>query len=437
MIHRQNLQLADLIVRLQQPDAPSGTAGLIAQAEAHLDELNSRLEIRRVELEREGHFTIGDIQHLGRAWVLPHPERTLPELAPMTYSPDIERIAVNLAIRHEQERGCVVQSVELENRGFDLISRRPHPIDAASFTEVRFIEVKGRSGVGNVLLSNNEYHMARRLGEEYWLYVVYDCANEPQLHAIQNPARLGWQPLGQVAHFQIDAQAVIAEAERQRAPRGAVQQAFQEYWQSRLAELGQYNILVEGLTDKRYLELAAERYRQAHGVDLLEGGAVRVLAGRGTKRMGPDFGVLQSLESQGIRFVAILDGDEAGAMAAEAMSRFGAQKNRHFFQLARDDFKDRAGKSWDVEIEDMLPQALVEAFVRQHPEAVEERFQRGDVVKVVINGKPLEKNGQTYDFKILLTEYACQHATLEDLQPLVALLIQAHTCMGLGQARSV
>ena len=74
--------------------------------------------------------------------------------------------------------------------------------------------------------------------------------------------------------------------------------------------------------------------------------------------MGPDFGVLQSLESQGIRFVVILDGDDAGAMAAEAMSRFGAQKNRHFFLLARADYKDKGGKSWDVEIEDMLLRQL-------------------------------------------------------------------------------
>ncbi|MFC2037219.1 protein NO VEIN domain-containing protein [Chloroflexota bacterium] len=431
LIHRQNLQLADLVMRQQQPGAPSGLAGLIAQTEGHLDELNNRLETRRAELERESHFTIGDIQRLGRAWVLPHPERRSPEMAPMTYSPDIERIAIEVAMRHEKERACVVQSVELENRGFDLISRRPHPHDAASFTEVRFIEVKGRAGVGAVLLSRNEYLMAQRLGDEYWLYVVYNCSAEPDLHTIQNPAQLGWQPLGQVAHYQLGAQAIVAEAERQKAPRGAAEQAFQEYWESRLAELGQYNILVEGLTDKLYLELAAECYREAHGVDLLEGGVVRVLAGRGTKRMGPDFGVLQALESQGIRFVVILDGDDAGAMAAEAMSRFGAQKNRHFFQLTRGDFRDKGGKSWDVEIEDLLPQALVEGFVRQHPDAVEERFQRRDVVKHVIVGKPMQRAGKTYDYKMMLVEYAIRNAGLDDLLPLAELLKKARKCMAL------
>ena len=431
LIHRQNLQLADLVMRQQQPGAPSGLAGNVAQAETHLDELNNRLETRRAELARERHFTIGDIQRLGRAWVLPHPERESPEMATLTRDADIERIAIEFVTRHEEERGCVVESVEVENRGFGLISRRPHPHDPQTSVETRFIEVKGRAGVGEVLLSKNEHLIAQRLQRDYWLYVVFNCAAEPELHIIRNPARLGWEPLGQVSHFHMSPQPLIAEAERQSHRDEAVGQAFYEHWESRLADLGQYNILVEGLTDKLYLELAAERYQDAHGVDLLEGGAVRVVAGRGTKRMGPEFGVLQSLEPRGIRFVIILDGDDAGRLAAEAMRRFGAQKNRHFFQLEHRDFKDKGGKSWDVEIEDMLPQSLVEGFVRQHPEAVEERLQRREVVKFVINGKPVEQDGQTYDYKVMLTEYVRQHATLEDLSGFVELLQKARKCMGI------
>lgn len=73
--------------------------------------------------------------------------------------------------------------------------------------------------------------------------------------------------------------------------------------------------------------------------------------------------------------------------AAEAMHRFGAQKNRYFFQLERPDYKDKSGKSWDVEIEDLLPWPLLAAFIAQYPEAVEERFARGGVQKVVILGR--------------------------------------------------
>jgi len=137
------------------------------------------------------------------------------------------------------------------------------------------------------------------------------------------------------------------------------------------------------------------------------------------------------LEPRGIRFVIILDGDDAGRLAAEAMRRFGAQKNRHFFQLERRDFKDKGGKSWDVEIEDMLPRSLVEGFVRQHPEAVEERLQRREVVKFVINGKPVEKGGQTHDYKVMLAEHVRRQATLDDLIPLAELLKKARKCMHL------
>ena len=35
-----------------------------------------------------------------------------------------------------------VESVESDNRGFDLISRKPHPNDPKTFTDVRFIEVR-------------------------------------------------------------------------------------------------------------------------------------------------------------------------------------------------------------------------------------------------------------------------------------------------------
>jgi hypothetical protein len=153
------------------------------------------------ERHRKLHLAIGD----GRAEVLPHPERTSPQLAPMISDPEIERIAVAEAIKYEEARGWVVESVESENRGFDLISRRPHPEDPRTFIGVRFIEVKGRAGVGVVALSENEYRTAQRLKGDYWLYTVFNCATTPELHAIQDPARLDWQPVMTVEHYRLGA----------------------------------------------------------------------------------------------------------------------------------------------------------------------------------------------------------------------------------------
>ena len=127
----------------------------------------------------------------------------------MVRDDEIERIAVQVAIQHEEDRGWVVESVESENRGFDLISRRQHPEDAKTFIEVRFIEVKGRAGVGVVALSENEYRTAERLKGDYWLYAVFNCAGTPQLHAVQNPARLGWKPVITVEHYSLDAKQLL------------------------------------------------------------------------------------------------------------------------------------------------------------------------------------------------------------------------------------
>jgi superfamily II DNA or RNA helicase len=209
LIHRQNLQLAEMVSRKESGDPTAGLAGNIAQAEHHLDELNRRLELRRQQLEMERNCTIGDITHMGRAWALPHPERDTPTLAPMVRDDEVERIAVREAIRHEEARGWVVESVEQDNRGFDLISRKPHPHDDQTFTEVRFIEVKGRAHVGEVALSSNEYKTAQRLGDDFWLYVVFNCATAPELHVIQDPARLGWKPVVRVEHYHLSAGDVV------------------------------------------------------------------------------------------------------------------------------------------------------------------------------------------------------------------------------------
>ncbi len=208
LIDRQQNQLAEFLNRQIEGQTVPGLDGIISQAEQHLDELNNRLENRRKELELERHCAIADIAHLGRAWVVPHPERASPELASMIRDDEVERIAIQLAIQHEQARGWVVESVESENRGFDLISRRPHPLDPQTFIEVRFIEVKGRAGVGVVALSSNEYSTAQRIKQDYWLYVAFNSVGTPQLHTIQNPARLGWQPVVAIEHYQVNASAI-------------------------------------------------------------------------------------------------------------------------------------------------------------------------------------------------------------------------------------
>ena len=50
-------------------------------------------------------------------------ERTSLEIASMVSNDEIERLAVEAAIAHEEARGWQVVNVEKENRGFDLRNR--------------------------------------------------------------------------------------------------------------------------------------------------------------------------------------------------------------------------------------------------------------------------------------------------------------------------
>ncbi len=210
-IDRVQLQFAELLAQKDVGSREAGLEGRLKQTEDRLDELNGRLEQRTSELEQERHCTIADVQHLGRAWVLPHPDRSSPGVAPLVRDEEIERIAIQEAIAYEEAQGWRVESVESENRGFDLISRRPHPEDPQTAIEVRFIEVKGRARVDLVALSPHEYKTAQRLRQDYWLYTVFNCASAPEIHVTRDPIRLDWKPLIKIEHYSLEPDFILKE----------------------------------------------------------------------------------------------------------------------------------------------------------------------------------------------------------------------------------
>jgi hypothetical protein len=95
--------------------------------------------------------------------------------------PEIERIAVKTAMDYERSQGRKPVSVEEENCGWDITSLPGGQV-------ARYIEVKGRSRIGGVALTPNEWIKAQRFGKDYWLYVVENCKTKPDLHLIQDPA---------------------------------------------------------------------------------------------------------------------------------------------------------------------------------------------------------------------------------------------------------
>ncbi|MEY3223315.1 MAG: hypothetical protein RLZZ203_2171 [Cyanobacteriota bacterium] len=203
IIDKIQIHYGELFHQKESGSKEQGLDGRMKQLEERLFELNGRLEQRQEELKQEGSCAITDIHHHGRAWVLPHPERTSPEIAPMVSDEEIEKIAIQAVIEYEKARGWQVVSVEKEDRGFDLISRQPDSGNPLKASLVRFIEVKGRANIGEVALTTNEYKTAERLKGDYWLYVVFNCASSPEVHTIQDPVKLNWQPYVKIEHYQL------------------------------------------------------------------------------------------------------------------------------------------------------------------------------------------------------------------------------------------
>ncbi|RJP22898.1 MAG: DUF3883 domain-containing protein [Candidatus Abyssobacteria bacterium SURF_5] len=103
----------------------------------------------------------------------------------------VEMVAMEIAQAFEEAAGADVAYVHTpelargaglpDNPGFDLLSTR-------SGNCRRAIEVKGRAGTGEVEVSSNEWARACNMREDYWLYVVYECATpSPRLVRVRDP----------------------------------------------------------------------------------------------------------------------------------------------------------------------------------------------------------------------------------------------------------
>jgi superfamily II DNA or RNA helicase len=205
----------ELVGRFQEAveRGDEGARGLLAQAEARQQELLDRRRRRREELERQKSLTLQDVERIASVLVLPHPERASPELVALRPDPEVEAIAMQVAITHERAAGRQVEDVHARNLGYDLTSVDPRT------GEVRLIEVKGLSGAhGRVLLTPNERRVAEDRRDCYWLYVVTDCRGAPRLHAVADPACFPWHEVTRVEHYWLDLTALAGQVQVREAP---------------------------------------------------------------------------------------------------------------------------------------------------------------------------------------------------------------------------
>jgi len=95
---------------------------------------------------------------------------------------EVERIGMQISMDFERAHKRIPEDVAGENLGFDIRSTDESGTN-------RYIEVKARAQTGPVALTQNEWFKAKRFGEDYYLYVVYDAAEKPELHVIRDPAK--------------------------------------------------------------------------------------------------------------------------------------------------------------------------------------------------------------------------------------------------------
>ncbi len=153
----------------------------LRQEEARRADLELRLKRRQQELALERHLVLTTPDLLGTALILPVPASS--RGTGMVRDDAVEAAAMAYAMDLEQKAGRVPVDVSSENLGFDIRSSGPDG------EEVRYIEVKGRASVGEVWLTPNEWTMAMRLGEDFWLYSVFDAKENPQVKMVSDPAR--------------------------------------------------------------------------------------------------------------------------------------------------------------------------------------------------------------------------------------------------------
>ena len=150
------------------------------------ENLKERRDEQLQRLERATQIDPVDPSILGTAVVLPPAtEEEREAKGGMTRDEEIEQVGMEVSMEYEREHGREPEDVAAENLGFDV---RSYDRDKTGIIERRCIEVKARAKGGAVRLTENEWTMASRLSDEFWLYIVTEAGtDDPQLHIINDP----------------------------------------------------------------------------------------------------------------------------------------------------------------------------------------------------------------------------------------------------------
>ena len=173
------LQLDDELIELEDRKAKGENVDLAIRnkQERKAEYEESFKELKKL-IEQEQSLTITMPRFLGIVQVKPK----ITKDQDMVSDEEIERIGMLLTMEYERNNQREPDDVSDQNLGFDIRSKDKNG-------NLRYIEVKARAYEGDIALTQNEWFIAKRFGDDYYLYVIFNAFTKPELKIIQNPAK--------------------------------------------------------------------------------------------------------------------------------------------------------------------------------------------------------------------------------------------------------
>jgi len=156
--------------------------------ERRIQQLKERKSQRLGELEQMLRLNANLPEVVTSSLIVPAPVAVVEEEAetppagvPMQRDDEVERIAMDVAMRYERGRGWTPYDVSRDGEHYDVRSESPTG-------QMRFIEVKGRARSGAIIITAPEVDKLQQLGDRAFLYVVTWCrGDQTRLRIIQDP----------------------------------------------------------------------------------------------------------------------------------------------------------------------------------------------------------------------------------------------------------
>ncbi|MBP3193470.1 helicase-related protein [Natronogracilivirga saccharolytica] len=165
----------------------AGAEEKISDLRSRIDQLQQKRAERLENIDQMLTINPKAPEVIGCIYLVPLTEMQFKNHYGMSRDDEAEQIAMTTAMQYETDQGRAPEDVSAQNEGYDIRSTDENGLK-------RYIEVKGRSADGGVMISENEMNRLAQLGDTAWLYIVTHCKSKPHLSVIENPGnRLKFQ----------------------------------------------------------------------------------------------------------------------------------------------------------------------------------------------------------------------------------------------------